>query len=639
MNVAKKAAFLGIFFTAAVIAAEAQESPTSRQAETRCAESPEHIEEMIRAWDFRGAGAALAKLRFEDKDLTARLARRRDEVKRLGRLKARMVERINKTNPWLQKGMAIVPGSKGKKTKVIGRCLVNADDRGITVKAITVETEKAEVHTWQSLDGRLIEQIVQLTIDGDSANDRLAAGILALARKDAASAVKHLEKARALGADIEKYLDVLAAAAFAKARQRMEKKQFSEATAALNDIEKKYAKTSWFAAHKDEFDTVRQEAAAAATEAEAEKIYAQAAKFFKKKMLWELKPLVEKLQADYGETKVITDTKRKPSLTEMAKAVASLGPRVTVARKVKADFRTIQAAVDVVTKPNSKIEVIDASVYKEKVRIEGKEKAGLLLSARPKVGATIDGGGSSGVCITVKAPSVGIDGFTLTNAKMGVRLEAPKCSIRNCAIVRRIGDSIFQPAGVNSKGFVIERSVLRGSLFMRGVIRQSVVYGKRLQCFHIQMVDSVIHGNIDNAAGVVGLTNCLIIGDVGCFWTAQICRCTILGGVTAGRGAVLMEDSICESLRLMKTGEPTLSHCNLFGQKERLPRGVAKHCFSANPRFRSAKRGDYRLGKKSLCRSKASDGKDIGCRFTPELLEARALAKKYRKYAPPPTKK
>ncbi|MBL7223945.1 MAG: hypothetical protein ISS72_08830, partial [Candidatus Brocadiae bacterium] len=40
---------------------------------------------------------------------------------------------------------------------------------------------------------------------------------------------------------------------------------------------------------------------------------------------------------------------------------------------------------------------------------------------------------------------------------------------------------------------------------------------------------------------------------------------------------------------------------------------------------------DYRLKPTSPCRKRASDGGDIGCQFTPEMLEMLKLAHELRK--------
>lgn len=51
----------------------------------------------------------------------------------------------------------------------------------------------------------------------------------------------------------------------------------------------------------------------------------------------------------------------------------------------------------------------------------------------------------------------------------------------------------------------------------------------------------------------------------------------------------------------------------------------------ADPRFRDLDSLDFRLKPTSPCRGKASDGGDIGCRYTPEMLEIRAKALELRK--------
>jgi hypothetical protein len=46
-----------------------------------------------------------------------------------------------------------------------------------------------------------------------------------------------------------------------------------------------------------------------------------------------------------------------------------------------------------------------------------------------------------------------------------------------------------------------------------------------------------------------------------------------------------------------------------------------RECFAADPQFRDPANLDYRLMPTSPCIGKASDGGDIGCRYTPEMIE------------------
>jgi hypothetical protein len=65
-----------------------------------------------------------------------------------------------------------------------------------------------------------------------------------------------------------------------------------------------------------------------------------------------------------------------------------------------------------------------------------------------------------------------------------------------------------------------------------------------------------------------------------------------------------------------------VANCNVFGV-EGFGVGVApgKGCISADPMFRDPANLDYRLMPGSPCIGKASDGGDIGCRYTPEMIE------------------
>lgn len=74
-----------------------------RQLEARYAEATKSVEALAASWDFRSAAAELNKIRFEEAELTARLAQRRGELKRMHDLEQKLITAINQANPPLKK--------------------------------------------------------------------------------------------------------------------------------------------------------------------------------------------------------------------------------------------------------------------------------------------------------------------------------------------------------------------------------------------------------------------------------------------------------------------------------------------------------------------------------------------------------
>jgi len=577
-----------------------------QEAEARYAKALKPIEGMIGAWDFRGAAAELAKLDVGGisvpRELAKRLATRRDEVARLARLQAKMIQRINTAKPRLQRRSLLISG--------INADLVKADEKGITAK---LATAKAEGHTWASLSSRSVQQLIQRTIDRKSADDCLAAGILALTMKDPRSAERHFGEARSLGAKT-----------FARAKALLDKGEFKSAESDLTDLEKKYATTPWLAAHKDDFAAAREAAKSAIAEAEAEKLYKQAVRLFKKKELWELKPIIEKLKTDYTKTRPVTDADRKPSFTEMAKAVEGLGKFLTVRKDGKGDFKSIQAAIDAAP-AGSLIEIIGEGPYNEQIAI-ATHKEGLTIRGRkgswPKI----------------------ILGSTREKPH-GLSVEGPKSAIERLVLVHpeqegRIGSCLFA----------------RGSGFQ---LRWAIVYGENR---------STVLCRAENQL----LANCIIVGPSdapnaacsNCLWLdgglntlskavfhnvvldasrgggalqlgadCQLRSCTILRLVDCQSQPNALVD--CIILGSVRARQPNtrIEHCNVFSREPRFLdfAEAGRGCIKADPQFRDPKNRDYRLKPTSPCRRRASDGGDIGCRFTPEMLEMLKRASKLRK--------
>jgi hypothetical protein len=65
-----------------------------------------------------------------------------------------------------------------------------------------------------------------------------------------------------------------------------------------------------------------------------------------------------------------------------------------------------------------------------------------------------------------------------------------------------------------------------------------------------------------------------------------------------------------------------IEFCNVHGNPPFIDQAKpGKGCFRADPQFVDPGNLDYRLRPTSPCRGRASDGGDIGCRYTPEMIE------------------
>ncbi len=70
--------------------------------------------------------------------------------------------------------------------------------------------------------------------------------------------------------------------------------------------------------------------------AEAEKLYAEAVKLYKKRELHDVKPPAERLQSESADAALGLDAARQPPLGELIKATAKLGRRIVVRQTAKA---------------------------------------------------------------------------------------------------------------------------------------------------------------------------------------------------------------------------------------------------------------------------------------------------------------
>ncbi len=571
-------------------AAKRQEIEDRKKLEARYAEALAPAEEKVGSWDFRAAAAALEKLRFDEKELASRLDARRDQVRRLAPLKQRMIEKINAADPPLKKSALKMRGFNGD--------VVEAGDGGLTAKLMT---GKSESIAWQDLSAAAVHELVKLVGDERTADDWVAAGLLALVAGDAAQAEKHLQKAKSLGADIDAYLSALGTAALAQARDLLDQSKFEEAEAMLNHIESAYADTPWLSANRQAVDAARAAVRAAVPQAEAEKLYRQAVDLFKAQDFFGLKPVVERLKAKYADTAPVTDANREPSFAQLEQAVAGLGERLVVRTDGQGDFTGIQQAIDA-AQPGTLIEIQDNGPYNEKIIIPPE-----------RTGLTIRGAGNRWPVITSSG--------SVRDFDVLVSVRAPETTLERLVLVHST------PAGSNPHCLAVEAAPVR--------LRSAVVFVKGLpQGFWTQYpdgqceIDECLIAANGQLLGRVLFRNCLLLGDEMHLTRAcELRQCTVGQKLSLIEPPSLVLDCIVDQIEVPPPGH-RIDHCIVAAAP--LPEG-STNCLSASPLFRDPLNLDFSLLPNSPGVKQASDGGDVGCRYTPELAELCKQAVELRK--------
>jgi hypothetical protein len=510
--------------------------------------------------------------------------------------------------------------------------IVKADDTGITAQV----GDKTETIAWKDLADRSVGMLLNRCLDRENGDDWVAAGLLSIALGEPARAEGYFRQAEKLGAKTAPYLAPLAEAAFTRVEAlldvggaslprdnergpetaRLQAEQFSQAAAALADLQKKYGDTPWFAAHRQQVDAARTRAEGGIANAAAEKLYAQAAKLFEKKDLWSLKPVIEKLKADFPKATLIADAARKPTVAEMAEAVAKLGRFMTVSQSGRADHRTIQEAISTAP-PGSLIEIQDSAVYRERLTIaSGKQPFALRgkKGAWPIIIADFQSTRKDGT-VEVAAPDVSIERILMVFNGSGSSREAS--DFWSCLCVRK-------------GGFLRMRRTFMycGSAIWPAALKISS--GGR-----VEMQDCVLLGYTAQEGRLVAKTVLwLLQGKSGSSLrgggSSDLSLCTMVGGIRLEREPAAILNSILPEVVATRPGTQ-LEHCVVHGKGFLEQARAGKGCFGGDPQFRDPANLDYRLKPTSPCKGKASDGGDIGCRYTPEMLEMLQKALELRK--------
>ncbi|MFH1269193.1 MAG: hypothetical protein ABIK89_25980, partial [Planctomycetota bacterium] len=356
-------------------------------------------------------------------------------------------------------------------------------------------------------------------------------------------------------------------------------------------------------------------------EAEAEKLYAEAAELFKKEQLFDVKPLVEKLKSDYAQSRPVTDAARNPTFADLEQSTANLGRFITVRQDGKGDFTTIQAAI-AAAPPNSLIEIQDNGPYNEKI---GIQQAGLTIRGKAGCWPIITSVGpvtSFAVLVSVAAPRVSMERVVLSHG--GAAGSEPYCVVGSLTIRSSVLDRGSASYTLWEGSWEIDECVIIGP---------SGAGGRDLSVRNSVWLGDASRGGVTVAGSAAKLENLLVTWGCRTPGVRSTMRyCTIGGLLDLGAPSQVSQvtDSIVQSVQSVNANT-VVEHCNVYGNPPFIDAAKpGKGCFSADPQFRDPANLDYRLLPTSPCLGKASDGGDIGCRFTPEMIQMLNLALELR---------
>ncbi|TVS15549.1 MAG: hypothetical protein EA424_15775 [Planctomycetaceae bacterium] len=561
-------------------------------AEASWLEATELAQQRIKAWDFADAATELETVQFEQASLTQRLDQRKHALTRMVEMKQRIIERINTADPPLTKRALALRGSGGD--------VIGADERGIQTK---LTSGQDELLAWDDLGSQAPGRLLQLAVDQEAPNDWLHAAIFAMAVGEDDLAERLLVRASQMDVDIQPYRETLARTALHEARELLDANEYKKAVQAMEMLESKYADTSWLSAHQGAVAAVRSAAEQGVWQQQAEELFAQAVDRLEQNQLFELRSLIDRLQTNYAGSHAVTDSDRNPSFGHLDAAVAELGERLTVRQDGRGDFTEIQAAIEAAS-PHSLIEIQDAGPYREPIVIR---KDGLVLRGR------------SGVW-----PIITSAGFPAAVEKL-IQVAASDVQLEQLVVIHsNIGGN--DPRGIelrSSRGCRVSRLIA----FCSG--HTIALHGPDHHLVHVDhvFVPGEMHGmlHITNSIGLRRTMASYAENSVLGAWDlrgdeCEARRCVILDRVVLRPGSVLV-DSIVPSVQA-SDADVRIEFCNVHGDPPFIDRARGDEgCFPYPPMFAAPKNADYRLMPNSPGIGKASDGGDVGVRYTPGMVE------------------
>jgi len=450
--------------------------------------------------------------------------------------------------------------------------------------------------------------------DSSKPEDLLKAGVFLASLGQAGEGMRYLVQAQQKGVEVQAHLELASYPLISELVTRLRKKEYPAAQGVLKRLEEEVGLTEWRTKHQAFLEAMRGVLTTAQREAEAEKLYTEAVELFKQQELHDVKPLVERLQKEYADTTPVLDTACQPPFGDLEKATANLGRRIIVRQDGKGDFTSIQAAIDAAP-ANSLIEIQDNGVYQEKLRIT---QEGITLRGKR-------GNWPMVVSLPPTQPFVILVGIQASNSALADLIIVHKCAPPGTAAMAIDGSNARL-----RRCMVWPVLSVAGTMEGEAVVTYSLSYSPR----PVFLRDSLLLGSGDQMFDAPAeLSNCIVTTSVGTGAASldlRFVQCTIRDPLRCPDGTLVKNSILGESLR---SGPNTrVEYCCLAGDPPLIDDVRAgPGCIRANPMFRDPGNLDYRLMPGSPCIGKASDGGDIGVRYTPEMIEMINVALELRR--------
>lgn len=346
-----------------------------------------------------------------------------------------------------------------------------------------------------------------------------------------------------------------------------------------------------------------------AQEAAAERVFAEASRLFQRQQLFELKAVLERLRKAHPDSAAVTDTQRQPSFADMLKAVEGLGKFLVVRRDGAAGAcRKIQEAIDAAT-PNSTIEIQDDGPYHEKLVIP-QDKPRLTLRGKKTLWPVIVAVGEGGAALTTGAAETTVEHLVLAHQGAGgaaLAVQRGPCQLRSVVLGAKGPPpslALVTAAGATCE---LQSCIIAGNATLEG--------------------DATLEDCLWPRCDEEGLAA------KGAFKAENSLLCHVvttgpaeLRGSTVAQGAMFKgKPSLALDCILYKVAaasdQARIEHCNVYPGGFLAAAVPGAKCFTADPRFMNPRDLDYRLNPNSPCRKRGSEGGDLGCRYTTEIVE------------------